>query len=130
MLGLLIDWFRSLWSEPQIQWVAFLNALLAWAAGVIHIWAAVKTSGWLRTMFITIASLALFYSLAYWWLFFNPLRGGEWSQFLRPVGFATWGFAWMVEPVILIRYLQRVSDNIVSQAKKAAARTEAKLPDE
>ena len=107
--------------------VAVINAILAWVAACIHAWAAYKTSGHLRRMFLTIAGLATFYSFAYWWLVFNVDRSGDWSNFLRPFGLFTWVAAWALEPVILVRYLTRRGEQIVERAQVAADKAQVKL---
>lgn len=127
MLGPVIDWVRGLWTDPDTQVITFLNAIFAWAAAVVHGWAAHKTSGWLRRLFIVISGLALFYSLAYWWLFFNPGEGRIWSRMLRPFGLVTWGVAWVAEPVVLIRYFDRASHLIVGRAEVVAADKAAEM---
>ena len=99
------------------------NAVLAWVAAMTHVWAAVHTSGKLRIMFIVIASLALLYSVSYWWLFFHPNRVQEWSNFLRPYGIVTWVVAWSVEPVVLVLYLRRKAREIEQVARQAVERT-------
>ena len=126
MLGLL--WFED-WS---VQSVALGNALLAWVAGMVHSWAAAHTSGWLRRMFVAIAALAFFYSLAYWWLFWNPDRGGDWSDFLRPFGLITWIVAWAVEPVVLVRYLVNRASELKLKGERAIldAKYEAGMADD
>lgn len=105
------------WTE---QTVSASNGALAWVACIAHIVAAVSTSGWLRRMFISIGSLALLYSFAYWWLFFNPERVQEWSDFLRPFGVITWVLAWSIEPLVLVFYLRRRGREIVGKAEEAA----------
>jgi len=100
--------------------ISAANAVLAWVACCAHIYAASRTSGKLRAMFIGIGSLALFYSFAYWWLFFNPARVEEWSDFLRPISIFAWALAWAVEPVVIIRYLQRQGRTIVRVAESEA----------
>ena len=112
----MISWLTDGW---DITLVAGINAFFAWVAGMIHVWAAVHTSRWLRKMFITIASLAFFYSLAYWWLFWNPGRGEEWSSFLRPFGIITWFVAWAIEPVVLVRYLNKAAADLPRKAERA-----------
>lgn len=113
MLALLIDG----WSE---QLVSATNAVLAWVACVAHIYAASKTSGKLRLMFIGIGSLALFYSFAYWWLFWNPESVLGWSNFLRPISIFAWVLAWAIEPVVIIRYLQRSGREVIEHARSEA----------
>ena len=110
-----------------LQWIAAINAILAWVAACVHGWAAYNTSGMIRKMFITISALALFYALAYWWLFFNPDRGGDWSNFLRPFGIFTWVIAWAIEPIILVTYLKRRGNEIVAKAQVVADRAGERL---
>lgn len=114
-------------TDWSLQTVAALNAVLAWSAACVHFWAASKTSGLLRKMFVAIASLATFYSVAYWWLVFNVERGAEWSDFLRPFGIFTWIVAWSIEPIVLVTYLSRRGDEIVKKAQKVAEKVEKKL---
>jgi len=116
--------FFSGWS---LQAIAALNAILAWFAACVHGWAAFSTSGHIRKMFLGIAGLAFFYSLAYWWLFLFPDRSGEWSDFLRPFGIFTWVIAWAIEPVVLVHYLKRRADNIISKAQVEADRVKERL---
>ena len=116
--------FTDGWS---LQAIAAINAVLAWAAACVHAWAAYKTSGLLRKMFLSIAGLATFYSFAYWWLFFNPTEGGAWSDFLRPFGIFTWVIAWAIEPVVLVTYLNRRGQQIVDLAHKRAVEAEGRL---
>lgn len=116
--------FTQGWS---LQGVAALNASLAWLAACVHGWAAYKTSGLLRKMFVAIASLAFFYCLSYWWLFLNPDRGSDWSDFLRPFGIFTWIIAWAIEPVVLVTYLNRRGSEIVQKAENAAEKAREKL---
>lgn len=114
MLSSLTDW--------SIQTVAVANAILAWVAGMVHSWAATRVIGWLRRMFMFIAFLAFFYSLAYWWLFINPDRGGEWSAFLRPFGIVTWVIAWGIEPILLVKYLENRGKELEQMAKYRISR--------
>jgi hypothetical protein len=107
--------------------IAVTNAVLAWVAAVVHMWAASRTSGLLQKMFIGIASLAFFYSLAYWWLAFNTDRSADWSNFLRPFGVLTWVIAWSVEPLILVTYLNRRGEEIVGKAYTVAEKAKGKL---
>ena len=116
--------FTDGWS---LSVIAVTNAVLAWVAAIVHGWAAYKTSGLLRKMFISISSLAFFYSLAYWWLAFNPSRGGDWSDFLRPFGIFTWVVAWAIEPIVLVTYLGRRGDEIVHKAQTVADKVQVKL---
>ena len=116
-----------IWNGWTIEAIAAVNAILAWVAAMVHAWAASKTSGYLRKMFVVIASLALFYSLAYWWLFFFPDRGEEWSNFLRPFGIVTWVVAWSVEPLILIKYLSNRANELEHKAGELADRAKAAL---
>lgn len=111
----------------SLQAVAVTNAILAWFAACVHMWAGYKTSGHLRKMFLGIAGLATFYSFAYWWLAFNPESGGEWSDFLRPFGIFTWVIAWAIEPIVLVHYLQKRAERIVKRATDAAAPAKEKL---
>lgn len=117
-----------------VQSIAALNALLAWIAAMVHSWAATRVIGWLRKMFIGIAGLAFFYSLSYWWLFLNPDRGADWSEFLRPFGIITWVIAWGIEPVILVRYLENRGKDLERLAalriKEAQARHGVMLDDD
>lgn len=99
-------------SDWSIQTVAVANAVLAWGAAMVHSWAATHVIGWLRRLFIIIASLGFFYSLAYWWLFINPERGADWSNFLRPFGIITWIVAWGIEPILLVKYLENRGKDI------------------
>lgn len=103
------------------------NAILAWVAGMAHIYAAVHTSRWLRGLFISVAALALFYSFGYWWLVFNPERVSDWSNFYRPYGQVTWIIAWSLEPFIIVYYLRRLAYGLIGNAQKAVgeAREEA-----
>lgn len=105
------------WSS---QAISAINAVLAWIAFVTHVYAASRTSGHLRRMFMTIAGLALFYSFAYWWLFIHPDRVVEWSNFLRPIGVFSWIAAWAIEPVVFIRYLDRSGRRITREAETKA----------
>ena len=105
--------------SDEHRWTDALNAVLAWGASMTHVWAAVNTSGWLRRMFMGISALALLYSFSYWWLFFNPGRVSEWSNFLRPFGILTWVVAWSLEPVVLVLYLRRQGYRIVRMASDA-----------
>lgn len=102
------------WQDGTVQ-ISMVNAFLSWGAGMAHIYGAVNTSGWLRRMFLLIAGLALFYSLAYWWLVWNPTRGTEWSEFLRPWAVFTWVIAWGIEPIVLVRYLGKRSRFLIQQ---------------
>lgn len=120
----MISFLTDGWSAQSIS---AINAVLAWAAFIIHSWAASRTSGWLRKMFVMIGSLALFYSFAYWWLFFNPERVTEWSNALRPLGIFTWIIAWSVEPIILVIYLARRGDEIVRKAQDVADQASHRL---
>ena len=120
MLGFFFDG----WSLTAI---AVSNAILAWVAACVHGWAAYKTSGHIRQMFISIAALATFYSFAYWWLAFNTDRSADWSNFLRPFGIFTWVVAWAFEPIVLVHYLQRSGNKIVAQAQEAADQVKGKL---
>lgn len=106
------------WSAQAISAV---NAVLALLAFATHVYAASKTSGHLRRMFMTIAGLAMFYAAAYWWLFYNPTRVNEWSDFLRPVGVLSWIAAWTIEPVVFVRYLSKSGRNIRVKAEEQAA---------
>jgi len=115
LLGFLTDG----WSDRAITAV---NAVMAWGACVAHIYAASKTSRRLRLMFVTIGSLALFYSFAYWWLFFNPDRVEEWSNMLRPISIFAWAIAWMIEPLVIIRYMQGQGRWVVRAAEHEAAK--------
>ena len=108
------------WTQQSIS---AINAVLAWMAFVTHVYAASKTSGHLRRMFMTIAGLALFYSFAYWWLFANPDRVAEWSDFLRPIGVLSWVAAWTIEPIVFIRYLKRTGQLIEKDAEESAHRS-------
>ena len=76
----------------------------------------------MRLMFITIGSLALFYSFAYWWLFFNPDRVLEWSNLLRPVSIFAWAIAWTIEPIVIIKYMQGQGRWVVRAAEHEAAK--------
>ena len=107
--------------------VAATNASLAWFAACVHGWAAYKTSGHLRRMFLAIAGLATFYCFAYWWLAFNVDRSADWSNFLRPFGIFTWVIAWAIEPVILVRYLNRRGEQLVKRAEVEAEKAKVKL---
>lgn len=120
MIGFLTDG----WTD---QAVSAANGFLAWIAFLAHIYAASKTSMWLRKMFMGIGALALFYSCAYWWLFFNPERVVEWSNFLRPFGVLTWIIAWAVEPLVLLIYLQRSGASIRQRAEDAAEEPRKRL---
>lgn len=111
----------------SLRGIAAVNASLAWVAACVHMWAGYKTSGHIRHMFIGIAALAFFYSLSYWWLFWNPSGGAEWSTFLRPFGIITWIMAWSVEPIVLVRYLQRSGDRLVSRAQAKADEVKGRL---
>lgn len=113
MLATLADFFTAQRS------ISGVNAVMAWCAALAHVYAALSTGGWLRRMFIAIASLALFYSFAYWWLFFNPERVVEWSDFLRPVGLLTWVGAWTLEPFVLVHYMKRKSSELQQRAQSA-----------
>ena len=55
------------------------------------------------SQFGCIATLAVFYSVAYFWLAINPTRGGEWSAFLRPFGALTWISTWSVPPLVIVK---------------------------
>lgn len=107
----------------DVQYIAAGNAIAAWAAAMVHSWAAINISGWLRKMFVAIACLAFFYSLSYWWLFLNPDRSGDWSNFLRPFGIATWIIAWGIEPVVLVRYLTKRGQQIERMGKERLAQS-------
>lgn len=120
----MLAFFTEGWS---LAVVAAVNASLAWFAACIHAWAAYKTSGLLRKMFVSIAALAFFYCLAYWWLFFNTDEGGPWSEFLRPFGIFTWIIAWAIEPIVLVTYLNRRGSEIVEKAEEAASKAKEKL---
>lgn len=113
--------------DLSIRVVAGMNAALAALAAGVHSWAALKTSGLIRKMFIGICSLAVFYCAAYVWLFFNYTRSGEWSDFLRPFGLLTWVIAWAIEPFILVTYLQRRGQEIVKKAEVAASKADDAL---
>lgn len=102
------------------QAISAANAVFAWVACCAHIYAASKTSGNVRKMFMLIGTLALFYSFAYWWLFFNPERIVEWSNFLRPFGVFTWVVAWAVEPVVMVHYLTSTGRKIEHRARVVA----------
>lgn len=106
------------------QGISAVNGVLAWLAFLTHVYAASKTSGHLRHMFMTIACLALFYAFAYWWLFFNPDRVNEWSDFLRPFGVFSWIAAWTIEPIIFICYLQRSGRHLKEVAEEKAQATQ------
>lgn len=103
------------------QAISAINAVLALTAFATHVYAASKTSGHLRHMFMAIAGLAMFYSAAYWWLFYNPERVNEWSDFLRPFGVISWVAAWTIEPVVFVRYLTRSGHIIKARAEEQAA---------
>ena len=120
MLSFLLDG----WDQ---QAVSAANAILAWAAACAHVYAAVKVSGKLRVMFIGIGSLALFYSFAYWWLFFNQSRASDWSDFLRPVSILAWILAWGIEPLVLVHYMKRRASELVGDAKREAGRARKRL---
>jgi ribose/xylose/arabinose/galactoside ABC-type transport system permease subunit len=107
--------------------VSAANAVLAWIACIAHLYAASSTSGAIRKMFMTIGTLALFYSFAYWWLFLNPLRVNEWSDFLRPFGIVTWVMAWAVEPIVLVSYLERSGRRLQRAAQEAAEPAKQRL---
>ena len=79
------------------------NALLAWCAAMTSFWAASHSPGMVRKLFVTIGTLALFYSFAYWWLVFDPTIVREWSNLLRPVGIVTWLIAWTIEPIVIVK---------------------------
>ena len=115
--------FGAIFEDWSIQSIAATNAIAAWAAAMVHTWAAINVMGWLRKMFVTIACLAFFYSLAYWWLFLNPDRGADWSDFLRPFGIITWAVAWGIEPVVLVRYLTRRGQQIEQLGKARLAQS-------
>lgn len=101
--------------------ISAINASAAWFACCVHIYVASKFSGHLRLLFMSIGALALFYSLSYWWLFWNPEKVVAWSDFLRPIGIVTWMVAWAVEPFIIYRYMNAQGKKIVKQAEDAAA---------
>lgn len=89
--------------DPDTRMIAITNGVLAAVAATINIWAGVRTSTALRFMFGCIATLAVFYSVAYFWLAINPTRGGEWSAFLRPFGALTWISTWSVPPLVIVK---------------------------
>ena len=106
------------------QGISALNGALAWMAFLTHVFAASRTSGHLGHMFMTIACLALFYAFAYWWLFFNPERVVEWSNFLRPFGVISWIAAWTIEPIVFILYLQKSGRHLTEVAETTAQVTQ------
>lgn len=114
----MIAFLADQWDQKLISGI---NAAAAFFAACVHVWVAAKFSGPLRTLFIAIGSLALFYSLAYWWLFFNPDEVLAWSNFLRPIGIATWMVAWAIEPFIIYRYMLGQGRKLVLHAEEAAA---------
>ena len=120
MFGIITD-------DWSIGLVALVNAVLAWVSSMVHGWAATNTSGKLRLMFIAISGLALFYSITYWWLYFNPERVEDWSNFLRPFGIVTWVVAWSVEPVILVLYLRKRGNDMIRRAHEMVEKAEARL---
>ena len=111
-----------MWAHIADHWSDGVNAIGAWLAAMAHVYAATNVSGHLRRLFITIASLALLYSIAYWVLFFELVGVQEWSNFLRPWGIITWGVAWAVEPVVFIHYLKRLGGNMEARAAGLAQR--------
>lgn len=95
-----------------------LNAVMAWVAGMSHMYAASVVEGKLRWTFLSIGTLAFFYSLAYWWLLVNPDNVEQWSDFLRPFGIITWVLAWTVEPFVLVHYLKGHASDIEARAAR------------
>ena len=99
--------------------VVEINTVLSFFAALVHLWAGWKTSHSLRYLFWTIAALAFFYSMAYWWLLWNLDRAEVWSRIVRPAGIASWLIAWSLEPIIMVLWLQRRAKEIEARGKQA-----------
>ena len=104
--------------------VTFMNVIGASIAFGVNLWASIRLPGKIRWMFQAIASLALVYCVAYFWLLFNPDKVEVWSDFLRPLSILTWVVAWAIEPVLIVREFERRAKEIISQVEHFAERTE------
>lgn len=85
--------------------VVIVNALGAFSAAVVNMWAAWRTNGWVSRVFLGIAGLSLTYMFSYAWLSFHMESAADWSAVMRPISIITWGVAWAIEPIVLVRYI-------------------------
>lgn len=87
--------------------ILILNLVLALAAFATNSWASTKIDGWLGKLFFATAVLAMCYAGAYFWLVFNLTSAAQWSMFVRPIGLFSWPMAWLMPPIIVVRYFKR-----------------------
>ena len=105
------------------QVIAMINGILAWCASISLFWAAFEVSNRLRHVLFVEACLAMFYSVAYWWLAFNLELAREWSEILRWIGIVSWPVAWIASPIMLIYWLRGQGKKLQENARRVVEET-------
>lgn len=89
------------------------NAVEAAIGGGLSVWAGVKLWSYSRAVawiMLWSGALALFYAVAYFWLYRvldDPVKIGQWSQFVSKVNYLTWPLVWWIPPLVLVYLFQR-----------------------
>lgn len=96
--------------------IVVVNMVGAAIAGAVNMWAAWRTTAWIGRVFLGIATLSLTYAFSYFWLSFHMDKVAEWSAVMRPISILTWGVAWAIEPIVLVRYLDRKASEMQMSA--------------
>lgn len=96
--------------------VVVVNMFGAATAGAVNVWAAWRTTAWISRTFLGIATLSFTYAFSYFWLSFHMDNAAEWSAVMRPISILSWGVAWAIEPIVLVRYLDKKATEMQSFA--------------